>query len=198
MKSLYSISLTVLAFLIVASPAAAVPNVTVKVAPESSIFANTPATYTVSGEAEVGQKYSVRIMPVESSHPASECVAGRANTKLLHEPIEVHGTSASEAFSYTETIPVEDHSFLGVYAVCAMVREGHAINPETAENTTEFSVVPLTPSNPTPAQPVAPVIHTTSNTSTTKLHAALAKCKKQYKHNKKKRVKCERAAKKLH
>lgn len=52
----------------------------------------------------------------------------------------------------------------------------------------------VTPTAPPVVAPAAPVVNPL--TASQKLHAALAKCKKQYKHNKKKRVVCEKQAKK--
>lgn len=196
MKALRNTSIAVLACLIVASPATAAPNLTVSVSPTNSIFVSTAVSYTVSGEAEVeGETYQVNI---SSGTSESECL--KSKTEVLR-PVQIGKLS----FANTGLIPTEDHSSLGTYIVCAMVRCRESCTGPHAyiETSTQFTVVaeppPLVqPTVPAPPSVQPPVVHVAQHATTisasNKLKVALAKCKKQ--KNKKKRQKCERQARK--
>lgn len=200
--------LAVLATLVSAAPASA--STINLILSSSSPVLGTPISYQVSGEAEVGQMYEVRIMQIDSSHPESECVRATPYSQLLRE-LEVQGKgSPLKSFNREETIPIKGYSELGTYAVCALVRDGSR-NPYSesfAESTTSFTVVaPPAPPAPapiasapapvpapivTPPPPVAPATSVVKPMS--KLAKALKLCKKLKKHSK--RVACEKLAEK--
>jgi hypothetical protein len=207
MKTLRSISTAVLLCLVLASPAAAAtePTISATVSTPSATL-GTPVSYTVSGAGEPSQTYSVRIVSL-ATHAASECVHGNSNSQLVFQfGGSLGGSSVSlKSFSTTNEIPSSDYSTIGTYAVCSILQGGAK---DTYSEPVTFAVVaPAPPVQPTPppapavtpsVAPLAPPLAAPSvaaSTSVQKLHAALAKCKKQ--KNKKKRAKCERAAKKV-
>lgn len=207
MNTLRSISTAVLLSLVLATSAsAAEPNISVTVSANPSATLGTPVTYNVSGEGEARQTFSVRIMSL-ATYPASECLRANEKSSVVYEyPATLNGSGVSlHSFSESGTIVSSDYSALGAYVVCARITGG--VHP--AETSVSFSVVapapvvttPAANPNPAPAPSVAPLLPTpvatpsvVASTSAQKLHAALAKCKKQ-KNKKKKRAQCERAAK---
>jgi hypothetical protein len=205
MNTLRSISTAVLLSVALTAPAAAAtPNISVSVTAASPILVGTAVTYRVSGEGEVRGEYSVHIMPVSATAPAETCYNAGSSTKLVLHSIALGGSMSSlTAFQNEGVIPVEDYPAIGTYVVCATIRN----ETNTTEHLETFSVteppsVVQPAANPSPTPSVAPLLPTpvatpsvVASTSAQKLHAALAKCKKQ--KNKKKRAKCERAAKKV-
>lgn len=200
MKTLRSISTAVLVFLVMAVPAASASTIKVAVS-APNFFLGTPVTYTVSGEAEVGQTFQVNIV---SGSSETECYnQGPASVPVL-KPVQVgrlHGSSV-EPFNQSAIIPTTDYSALGTYTVCAMIRKGEHLEESlmTFAIMSEPAPVLFVPAAvvPSPAPVVTPAVTphvatVVAPTATQKLHAALVKCKRQ--KNKHKRLKCERAAK---
>jgi hypothetical protein len=209
MKTLRSISIAVLLSLAVAAPAAA-STVSVSVSSPNTTL-GTAVSYTISGEAEVTQTYEVRMISTSSANFASACENKSAGVTVYEKEVQVETPGVTTiAFAHSAELPLTDYSSLGTYAVCGVVRMGrepHVGTPSTS-NVATFTVnapvtPPVVPSStppaPAPVPLVAPAvvpatIHIAPVTnSAQKLHTALVKCRKQ--KNKKKRVKCERAAK---
>lgn len=211
MKTLRSISTAAFIFFTLAVSAASASTISVSLSSTNPTL-GTPISYTLSGEAKVKETYEVRIMHV--GLPEANCTKANEKESIrLHDPFEVFANATS--LTQSETIPIVDYNALGTYAVCAMVRNGpeshYSEKGFSADSTTSFTVVaPAVPSASTPVPPVetpaaptpavAPVVapalvaHVVAPVPAQKPHTAIAKCKKQ--KNKKKRVKCERAAKK--
>lgn len=205
MKTLRSISTAALLSLVFASTASAVPaNISISATPSVASL-GTIVSYTVSGSAEVKETYEVRLMHV--GVPSANCAKARPEeSTLLHAPFEVEGKAATPiAINRTEVIPVSDYATTGTYVLCARILKGASAEGETYESSTSFTVEAPAPSpsiTPAPAPPAPAVVstpvttvHATASTAQ-KLHAALAKCKKQ--KNSHKRKQCERRARSSH
>jgi hypothetical protein len=201
--------LAVLATLVSTAPAAADSAINLTLS-SANPYLGTPITYQVSGEAEVHETYEVRIMYVGLS--GANCGKARPTESSQVREVEVQGKAATLIpFNYSATLPIEDYSALGTYAVCANVR-----GESPAESLTSFTVsaepapVPpptlvvaptVTPApapvvTPSPAvAPATPVVKPVVK-PVSKLAKALKLCKKLKKHGK--RVACEKRAKRSH
>jgi hypothetical protein len=194
MKTLRSISTAVLLCLILAAPAAA-----------DELSLSTPSVF--SGETV---SYTIKV----EEHPGTSFIA---MVRLTNDPTCLLEKSTKQNILSTAsfTKPTTETRLLtglyeafGTYQVCE-----YFLNENEKENAKPqiiktFEVV-AHPVPPTPTVPVAPVStpapvtaipsaivpHVTVLTAAQKLRAALKKCKHQ--KNKRKRVKCERAAKKV-
>jgi|ERR1700677_2876939 len=209
MKTLRTTSIAVLLCLVMATPAAADSTINLTLSSTNPVV-NTPVTYTVTGQAEDHETYEVRIMHVNL--PSANCGKARPTESSQVREVEVQGKASTLlSFEYSATLPTEDYTEVGTYAVCANVRGNSPI-----ESLTSFTVlaapaptVPVVAPTPPPApaaSPVAPApesaalvlaapaVAATVPSAAQKLRTALAKCKKLKKHSK--RVQCERSAKK--
>ncbi len=193
MKTLRCISTVVLSCLFLAAPASAAPSIHLSL-PESA-YLGSAVTATVSGESEATRKYDVRFLHAEV--PAAEC-GKEAESKSTN----VYGSTvpASGKFETSVPLPTTLYEALGTYTICATVQTNEPANAETHASLTVVTPPPPPPPAPAatpvsgPAATIIPPLAPVSKplTAAQKLHAALAKCKHQ--KNKRKRVKCERAA----
>lgn len=198
MINLRSISTAVLSCLVLAAPASAAESSIHLSLPESA-YLGTPvsATVAVSGEAPAHRKYGVAFL--HAGTPVANC--GKAVEEGSASVTAVASSTVVSTVEGSVALPLVNYETLGTYTLCAYVQRNE---PTPAEAHASFTVVNPPPPPPvvtppappapvvTPPAPVVtpPVIH--ALTSAQKLHAALAKCKKQ--KNKRKRVKCERTA----
>jgi hypothetical protein len=180
MKTLRSISTAVLLCLVLAVPASAAEvNLSLST---TSVILGTPVTATASGVATTN--YGVAVIK------EAPCTKDNATTMVL-------GVNEPGPFDQTVTL---GYSTVGTYNVCAEIDHWTTV----VEATLTVLAVPLPPAPapvavaPAPTAVVAPVIApkpvVKPLTTAQKLHTSLVKCKKQ--KNKKKRVQCERLAKK--
>lgn len=183
MKNLRCISTAVLACLVLAAPASAADEVHLILSPTSTTLGGTPITATASGVAT--SNYAVWTMRTEGA-----CTEANAMSSPFGR------NHFAGAFEQAGVISPTRYPTVGTYKVCAEIDEW----AETSEAT--FAVLAVPPPPPPPgvnnAPPPPPPVVTAPPpvvkplTAAQKLKAALAKCKHQ--KNKRKRVKCERAA----
>jgi hypothetical protein len=201
------VTLAVFATLVSPAPAAAASTINLAVSSSNPVL-GTLVTYTVSGEAEVTQMYEVRIMHV--GLPSANCERARPAESIQVRAVEVQGKATSLIpFNYSATLPIEDYSELGTYAMCAIVREGRITTGGFSSSLTSFTVMAAPASEPTPqitppqapapapapapvmtpppsVAPATPMVKPVKPVS--KLSKALKLCKQQKKHSR--RIAC--------
>ena len=197
MINLRRISTAVLFCLVLAAPASAASPIHLSV--PASAYLGSPVTYQLSGEPEPTRHFRVGFLHTEVPGACAKALKGESSPATT----VASGQVLSGKFEEHGSLPTTLYEALGTYYVCAAVQTEE---PAPAETYASFTVVPAPPppppvvTPPTPPAPVVtppapvvtpPVVHPPL-TSAQKLHAALAKCKKQ--KNKRKRVKCERTA----
>lgn len=211
MKTLRSISTAVLLCLILAAPAAA-DELSLSA---SSVFPGEAVSYTVKVD-ESHPDIRPGVVAIVRLVSDSECLVESNKEQHILEELP-YSTSTTE----THVMEVNLYEAFATYHVCEYYLVKEVGEPRaSAQKLTSFAVVarpvpPVTPPTPVVATeaplsavasssavaptivtPPTPVVatHVTILTAAEKLRVALVKCKKQ--KNKKKRVKCERAAKK--
>lgn len=216
MKILRSISTAVLFFLVLAAPAAATPSIHLSVEPTEISAASPNITYHVSGESEVERRYTVSICKGPSGFEPIVLFSDELTATTFDKTFP--GMFSGTIGIYTVCAMVTDDNKTPAQAepvtfqVVAITKAEEAKTKQKEKEANEaqivkehqeaekrqqevstFTIAPVPAVVPAPAvAPVAPTKHPVV-VPVSKLAKALKQCKKL--KNKKKRVKCERAAK---